>query len=261
MGTGVSVDWIDEKIGQIRHRIQDLSVKWALAAYLLLAFFAAFVCSWLIQQLCISRCNEILYPYGVDVYRERIAGNIYYSGTEAAMYLLSDGERVEIRLLQLLSNAAPWILTGCGAVCAAVLFYRMRLRRPCEILKNGAAEMGRKNLDFEISYDSRDEMGELCRTFERMRREVVADREELWRRIEDQKEINAAFAHDMRTPLTVLRGYPDPVRGRKRHARGSERYGRRLVMAGWIAVPGSAGKSAFQCTALCEKQSGDHTGS
>lgn len=203
------MDWIDEKIGQIRHRIQDLSVKWALAAYLLLAFFAAFVCSWLIQQLCISRCNEILYPYGVDVYRERIAGNIYYSGTEAAMYLLSDGERVEIRLLQLLSNAAPWILTGCGAVCAAVLFYRMRLRRPCEILKNGAAEMGRKNLDFEISYDSRDEMGELCRTFERMRREVVADREELWRRIEDQKEINAAFAHDMRTPLTVLRGYTE----------------------------------------------------
>lgn len=203
------MDWIDEKIGQIRHRIQDLSVKWALAAYLLLAFFAAFVCSWLIQQLCISRCNEILYPYGVDVYRERIAGNIYYSGTEAAMYLLSDGERVEIRLLQLLSNAAPWILTGCGAVCAAVLFYRMRLRRPCEILKNGVAEMGRKNLDFEISYDSRDEMGELCRTFERMRREVVADREELWRRIEDQKEINAAFAHDMRTPLTVLRGYTE----------------------------------------------------
>lgn len=80
MGSGVSVDWIDEKIGQIRHRIQDLSVKWALAAYLLLAFFAAFVCSWLIQQLCISRCNEILYPYGVDVYRERIAGS-FCTGT------------------------------------------------------------------------------------------------------------------------------------------------------------------------------------
>ena len=42
-----------------------------------------------------------------------------------------------------------------------------------------------------------------------MRREVVADREELWRRIEAQKEINAASAHDMRTPLTVLRGYTE----------------------------------------------------
>lgn len=203
------MDWIDEKIGYLKKRIQNMSVKWALAAYLLLAFFAAFVCSWLIQQLCISRCNEILYPYGVDVYRERIIGNIYYSGAEAVMYLLSEGERMKLRFLQVLSNAIPWILTGCGAVCAAVLFYRRRLRMPCEILKTGATEMGRKNLDFEISYDSRDEMGELCRTFEQMRREVVADREELWRRIEDQKEINAAFAHDMRTPLTVLRGYTE----------------------------------------------------
>ena len=209
MGSGISVDWIDEKIEQIRKRIQNLSVKWALAAYLLLAFFAVFLCSWFIQEICINRCNEILSPYGVDVYRERISGNIYYAGAEAAMYFLPEGKRTELRFLQILSNATPWILVGCGAVCAAVLFYRGRLRRPCEILEKGVAEMGRKNLDFEIYYDSRDEMGQLCQTFEQMRREVVADREELWRRIEDQKEINAAFAHDMRTPLTVLRGYTE----------------------------------------------------
>lgn len=203
------MDWIDEKIGQIRKWIRDLSVKWALAAYLLLAFFAVFVCSWVIEQLCISRCNEILYPYGVNVYRERIFGNIYYAGAEAVMYLLSVRERAELQFLQIFSNAAPWILTGCGAVWAALIFYRKRLKRPCEILKRGVAEMGRKNLDFAIAYDSRDEMGELCRTFEQMRKEVIADREDLWRRIEDQKEINAAFAHDMRTPLTVLRGYTE----------------------------------------------------
>ena len=125
------------------------------------------------------------------------------------MYLLSVRERAELQFLQIFSNAAPWILTGCGAVWAALIFYRKRLKRPCEILKRGVAEMGRKNLDFAIAYDSRDEMGELCRTFEQMRKEVIADREDLWRRIEDQKEINAAFAHDMRTPLTVLRGYTE----------------------------------------------------
>ena len=145
----------------------------------------------------------------MDVYQERITGNIYYAGTEAVLYLMSQGERTELLFLQILINAVPWILTGCGAVCAAAAFYRNRLRRPFGILKNGAGEMGRKNLDFKIYYDSRDEMGQLCRTFEQMRREVVADREELWRRIEDQKEINAAFAHDMRTPLTVLRGYTE----------------------------------------------------
>ena len=31
----------------------------------------------------------------------------------------------------------------------------------------------------------------------------------LWRSIEERQRINAAFAHDLRTPLTVLRGYTD----------------------------------------------------
>lgn len=94
-------------------------------------------------------------------------------------------------------------------VIAAVLFYRRRMKEPFDILKKGADEMGQKNLDFQIHYDSTDEMGQLCRTFEQMRSAIVSDREELWQRIEDQKEINAAFAHDLRTPLTVLRGYSE----------------------------------------------------
>ncbi len=203
------MDWIDEKIGRIKRWIQNLSVKWALAAYLLLAFLAAFFISWMVQQICISGCNEILKPYGVDVYRERISGNIYYAGPEAVKYLLSKSERARLLFLQAVSNAAPWAFTGAGAVCAAVLFYRRRMERPYEILKEGAAKMSRKNLDFQVTYESRDEMGQLCSTFEQMRREVVADREDLWRQIEDQREINAAFAHDMRTPLTVLRGYTE----------------------------------------------------
>lgn len=42
-----------------------------------------------------------------------------------------------------------------------------------------------------------------------MRLELVQGKEEMWRLVERQKELNAAFAHDLRTPLTVLRGYTD----------------------------------------------------
>ena len=31
----------------------------------------------------------------------------------------------------------------------------------------------------------------------------------MWRQVEERKELNAAFAHDLRTPLTVLKGYND----------------------------------------------------
>ena len=109
----------------------------------------------------------------------------------------------------MLYNLSPWICMAVWMVIAAVLFYRKRMKEPFDILKKGVYEMGRKNLDFQIYYDSADEMGQLCRIFEKMRSAIVSDREELWQRIEDQKEINAAFAHDLRTPLTVLRGYSE----------------------------------------------------
>lgn len=203
------MDWLDEKIEQIKKRIQDLSLKWALAAYLLLALFAAFLFTWIIQQFCILCCNEVLRPYGVDLYQERIMGNLYYTGAKSVWYNLTEGEQIKVRICQTLSDMAPWILTGCSEVLAAALFYRNRMERPFEILKRGAAELGKKNLDFRISYESKDEMGQLCLTFEQMREEIVSDREELWRQIGEQKEVNAAFAHDMRTPLTVLRGYAE----------------------------------------------------
>lgn len=52
-------------------------------------------------------------------------------------------------------------------------------------------------------------MGRLCRAFDSMRRQLIANNQKMWDMMEEQKRINAAFAHDLRTPLTVLRGYAD----------------------------------------------------
>ena len=52
-------------------------------------------------------------------------------------------------------------------------------------------------------------MGRLCQSFEEMRQELVCNKENMWKLVDRQKELNAAFAHDLRTPLTVLKGYTD----------------------------------------------------
>ena len=203
------MDWIDEKIEKLRNRIRNLSLKQALAVYLLLAVLAAFLCSFLIQQICFWAENRIFVRYGMKLHQDRGIVDIYYMGQNAAVWRLTETEQDQIFILQLVSDLSPWICMAVWMVIAAVLFYYKRMKAPFDILKKGADEMGRKNLDFQIYYDSADEMGQLCRTFEQMRSAIVSDREELWQRIEDQKEINAAFAHDMRTPLTVLRGYSE----------------------------------------------------
>lgn len=42
-----------------------------------------------------------------------------------------------------------------------------------------------------------------------MRAALEDNNRQMWRSIEDRKQLNAAFSHDLRTPLTVLRGYTD----------------------------------------------------
>lgn len=203
------MDWIDEKIEKIRKWMQNLSLKYALAVYLIFALLAAFLCSWVLRQACLLECGRIFHRHGVELYQEEITGAVFLRGQNSEIWRLTEGERTAVKLLSVLSDQLPWIAMTGGVTAASFLFYRNRMKRPFQILEKGVDEISRKNLNFQIQFDSRDEMGQLCGTFDRMRKEVVREREELWRRIEDQKEINTAFAHDLRTPLTVLRGYSE----------------------------------------------------
>lgn len=55
----------------------------------------------------------------------------------------------------------------------------------------------------------KDELGRLCASFELMRARLAANLAEMWRQLESRRRVNRAFAHDLRTPLTVLQGYTE----------------------------------------------------
>lgn len=99
-----------------------------------------------------------------------------------------------------------------GILGLSYLFYNQKVKVPLEILKVATDEVGKNNLDFELYYDNKDEMGDLCRSFDVMRKQLLTNNLKTWDIIEEQKRLNAAFAHDLRTPLTVLRGYTDFLR-------------------------------------------------
>jgi len=102
----------------------------------------------------------------------------------------------------------PFFFGSC-IIASALLFYRNKLKKPIELLSAASEKIAANDLDFQLSYDSRDEMGRLCTSFEMMRQALLENNRELWRTLEERKRLNAAFSHDLRTPLTVLRGYSD----------------------------------------------------
>lgn len=89
------------------------------------------------------------------------------------------------------------------------MFYRDKLKIPIAELKQASQNISENNLDFQITYANRDEMGELCYEFERMRSQLSQNNQQLWRTIEEEKTLKAAIAHDLRSPLAVLKGYQE----------------------------------------------------
>ena len=100
-----------------------------------------------------------------------------------------------------------YIAVGIGA--AAAVYYRKKLREPITQLQNGVERIQEDNLDFHIEYDGDDELGRLCCSMEKMRRKLRQKHKALWESLEQRKLLNASVSHDLRTPITVLKGYLD----------------------------------------------------
>lgn len=95
---------------------------------------------------------------------------------------------------------------GVCIFLAARRFFRMRLAPGIDVLDHAAAKIADQDLDFTVTYNRDDELGRLAASFETMRVSLAESQRDLWRTAEERKRLNAAFAHDLRTPLTVLKG-------------------------------------------------------
>lgn len=101
--------------------------------------------------------------------------------------------------------AIPLYFVVCIAL-AARRFYKKRLQPAIGVLESASESIAAEDLDFTVTYDRADELGKLAASFEKMRSSLEKSQRALWRTAEERKRLNAAFSHDLRTPLTVLKG-------------------------------------------------------
>ena len=103
----------------------------------------------------------------------------------------------------------PGVLSLSGILIGGVFFYRKKLDRPLCLLQEAAGQIADQNLDFSLEYDCRDEMGELCHSFEQMRAALEENNQQMWNLLEQRRFLQASIAHDLRNPLAILQGYTE----------------------------------------------------
>lgn len=199
---------------QIKRRWRDLPLRKALMAYIAAAALLAILLCLATRDLCDLGAQKIRSSYPDDMKKyylvseegERL-GEGAYIGKDVVP--LSAADRRAVELLGALPGVMTPVYSGGCILAAALLFYRDKLKGPLAQLRLASEKISRNELDFTVAAHSGDELGQLCTSFETMRAALAQNFADMWRQMEERKCLGAAFAHDLRTPLTVLKGYDE----------------------------------------------------
>lgn len=180
-----------------------ISFKQAFAMVMTVSMLCALLLTWVISSSLVSLQQNKDISYQSNSY------TVYEKEYSNEQAIAIPETQKSYRFITTINTWLPLILFFLSTVLASFLFYRWKMKTPLSLLNTSIQKINDKELDFSIQYDARDEMGDLIRTFESMRKELYMSYTSQWRAQEDSKILHAAFAHDIRTPLTVLKGQVD----------------------------------------------------
>ena len=194
-------------------KIRNLSLRKTFVLYMAVSLISSFFVSAFIVKAAARVQEQIWWRYtDEDIYYGMEEWEIMEFVVKVPKPEEDEMKRADYYLSEVcdfLETYTVLVLSIAGSCAAVFLFYRNKLKRPLAELGQASQNIANNNLDFQVCYENRDEMGRLCREFEKMRGQLAENNRELWRMIEDEKALRAAIAHDIRSPLAVLRGYQE----------------------------------------------------
>jgi two-component system, NtrC family, nitrogen regulation sensor histidine kinase NtrY len=121
--------------------------------------------------------------------------------------LIGNSRRPYVDLRQQIRSVT--LLCGGGGILLAILlsgWAAARVTRPVEQLAQAAREVASGNWSAQVTVTSSDELGELAESFNRMTRELLAQKEHLVQaeRVAAWRELARRLAHELKNPLFPL---------------------------------------------------------
>lgn len=104
------------------------------------------------------------------------------------------------------------VLLFVAAISIMSFITTQTIVKPINKIAQGADEIAKGNLDYEIDYNSTNELGQTVESFNDMRLRLKESIEKQRKSEEERKVLVAGIAHDLRTPLTSARGYAEGLR-------------------------------------------------
>lgn len=146
---------------------------------------------------------------GIPVQRDVESINYSIQKMENSLSALSPKRKLAYQVCGITMVAAPTVFAFTGILLCILYFYRQKLKQPISLLSDATDRIAKQDLDFELTYDCGDEMGDLCRSFEEMRKVLYENNKEMWSMLEERRLMQASVAHDLHNPIAIIEGYAE----------------------------------------------------
>ncbi|MHB8130711.1 MAG: sensor histidine kinase [Mobilitalea sp.] len=141
------------------------------------------------------------------------AQDFYFSdGSEGTIFVITDLNTLVPQIKALASQSViSFLIILCFTAVILMLWIYRSIILPLNVLRVAMNQIKEGDLDYSVQSETEDEIGQLCDDFEEMRirlKELIDSRLQYE---EDIKELISNISHDLKTPLTAIKGYAEGV--------------------------------------------------
>lgn len=131
---------------------------------------------------------------------------------ECSVYIITPLKQVLPQVRKILVNMLFAVLFIIIVTSLILNYWIYRtVIKPLDRLKLATHNIMVGNMDFEMPKAANDELGDVCRDFEKMRIILKESSEDKLKSDKEEKELIRNISHDLKTPLTAIKGYVEGI--------------------------------------------------
>ena len=186
----------------------------------------------IMYQVLNSDCEVLYGTYKERVFADtdklidKINTTFVLKGRFAYIVPIGNGTKIEGAVILLYKLGNPYknirIIIAVIAMLSPFLYFIIftrlfstslvkKINFPLQLLIEASQKIKEKDLDFEVNYQSDNELGKLCTAFSEMKDELKKSLFSQWKAEQERIEMIEALAHDLKTPLSVIMAYSEAL--------------------------------------------------
>ncbi|MBD8003727.1 sensor histidine kinase [Bacillus norwichensis] len=189
------MDWLDEIITRLFSKNRNLNRT--LFLYLFIGIIITVIATGLTYSICVGWERLILddnqpLEHYFDIFSWQVPS------------IIPKNVESSIRILEFIKIFSPIIYGLLAVFLITKLFYKHRIVQPLEIIEHSIQQIKKRNYNQPLYFNTYDEFEGTVQGLDSLRQNSRSKEMELSKLHQEQRKINAAFSHDLRTPLAII---------------------------------------------------------